>query len=152
MCKSADVKQTSGTGVTRSLHARHAGPDHQVVTVEGGSGAYRKVPCGGCPWVRENVGEFPAQAFVHSANTAYDMATKQFACHESGVRKPQTCAGFLLRGASHNLSVRLKAMKGALDLSNVKEDGRRLFDSYREMAVANGVAPDDPALVHCRDH
>jgi hypothetical protein len=151
MTKSCTPVATKPIAAAIVRRARSAGPEHQVVTVEGGPGAFRKTPCGGCPWVRENTGEFPAQAFVHSANTAYDMASNLFACHESGVCKPQTCAGFLLRGAGHNLSVRLKIMQGALDLAAVKEDGRPLFDSYREMAVSNGVDPAHPALARCRD-
>jgi hypothetical protein len=35
-------------------------------------------------------------------------------CHESGHEKPAICAGFLLRGAVHNLSVRLKFAVGQL--------------------------------------
>ncbi|WP_232457312.1 DUF6283 family protein [Burkholderia ubonensis] len=91
---------------------RAAGPDHQVVTVEGGKGSYRRKPCAKCPWRVDATGEFPADAFRHSAETAYDMATHTFACHEAGARKPALCAGFLLRGADHNLSVRLKMIQG----------------------------------------
>lgn len=30
----------------------------------------------------------------------------------SGAERPATCAGFLMRGAEHNLSVRMKRMNG----------------------------------------
>lgn len=128
---------------------RPAGPNDQVVTLVGGPGSYRRTPCGGCPWVQANQGTFPAEAFKHSAATAYDMSDRKFACHESGCEKPATCAGFLLRGADHNLAVRLDRMKGAI-ADDVHEDGRPLFDGYREMAIANGVPPDDPAIAPCR--
>lgn len=129
---------------------RLAGDDHAVITVEGGDFIARPKPCDGCPWLKSNDGLFPAEAFIHSAPTAYDMATTTFACHESGQAKPQVCAGFLLRGADHSLSVRLHISKGDYKLDDVQDDGRPLHDSYRDMAVANGVHHDDPALAKCR--
>lgn len=130
---------------------RAAGSDHQVVTLQGGKGStYRREPCAKCPWRVDAVGEFPAEAFRHSAETAYDMASHTFACHDSGVRKPALCAGFLLRGADHNLSVRLKRMRGDC-FDDVHDGGHDLHANYRAMAVANGVAPGDPVLDACRD-
>jgi len=128
---------------------RPAGERDQVVTLAGGSGTYRRKPCGPCPWVEENAGDFPAEAFVHSAGTSYDLSTHRFACHESGVGNPATCAGFLLRGAEHNIAVRMDRMTGRIQ-NDVQEDGRTLFDGYREMAIAHGVDPDDPVLKGCR--
>lgn len=89
------------------LKVTPAGDEHQVVTLKSNSKAYRREPCAGCPWRTDNTGEFPAEAFKASANTAYDMSTHRFSCHESGADKPATCAGFLLRGADHNLATRL---------------------------------------------
>lgn len=34
---------------------------------------------------------------------------------------------------------------------DVADDGHELFENYRAMAIANGVAPDDPILAPCRD-
>jgi len=127
---------------TRITHP--AGPDHQVVEVHGTSGAYRRKVCSDCPWRRDAVGIFPTEAFRHSAHTAHDMATHKFGCHQSGTHKPATCAGFLLQGADHNLSVRLARMRG--EMLDVERPDTALFDGYAEMAVANGVDPDDPAL------
>lgn len=131
------------------LEVRPAGDDHQVVTVGADTGAYRRQPCGGCPWRVDQTGEFPAQAFRHSASTAYDMAQNRFSCHESGVKRPATCAGFLLRGADHNLAVRLDYIRGHI-ADDVNDGGHDLHESYRAMAEANGVAPDDPTLKACR--
>ncbi|MBI2770349.1 MAG: hypothetical protein HYX47_12055 [Burkholderiales bacterium] len=129
---------------------RPAGPDHQVVTAEGSSrGGYRRKPCAGCPWRVENDGSFPAEAFRHSAETAYDMSSHVFACHESGVEARHTCAGFLLRGADHNLAVRLGLRSGRYRL-DVTDGGAQLHQDYRAMAIANGVHPDDAALEPCR--
>lgn len=129
---------------------RAAGDLHQVVTVVGGRGSYRKKPCKTCPWKTNMVGEFPAEAFRHSANTAYDMADHMFACHESGSEKPAVCAGFLLRGADHNLTVRLARMQGRIK-NDVVDGGEDLFENYRAMAVANGVGETEEILAPCRD-
>jgi Family of unknown function (DUF6283) len=131
------------------INSRLADADHAVTTVQGGKGSYRKEPCADCPWKTASVGIFPAKAFEHSANTAYDMSTHQFGCHESGTERPATCAGFLLRGAMHNLATRLAWSRGSLK-DDVSDAGHELFDDYRSMAVANGVDPASPALSRCR--
>ena len=127
-----------------------AGRDHQVVTIEGGSGSYRRVVCEECPWRLDQTGKFPPDAFRHSANTAYDQSMHQFACHMSGSEKPATCAGFLLRGSAHNIGFRLAVSEGKIDPLAIQETVP-LHPSYRAMAAANGVPPDDPALERCRD-
>lgn len=127
--------------------------NHQVVTVvKRGTEtlAHRKIPCKDCPWRKDAVGEFPPEAFRISAKTAYDMSLETFGCHSSGSKKPATCAGFLLRGADHNLSVRLAYVTGRLT-EDFDAGGNELFDNYRTMAIANGVDPDDPILAKCRD-
>ena len=139
----------SGRRGARVLRTRRAGENHQVVTVAGGSGLYRRKPCSDCPWRVDATGQFPAEAFRHSAATAYDMATHTFACHQSGSQKPATCAGFLLRGADHNLSVRMGRRGGKY--RDVVDGGHTLHGSYRAMAIANGVDPNDPVLAPCRE-
>ena len=143
------MKTTTKVTDIRPAGLNQFGEDHQVATITGGSGAYRRTPCKRCPWRKDAVGEFPAEAFRHSANTAYDMAEKKFGCHASGQKNPATCAGFLLRGADHNLSVRIMHMEGrGLD---VRDNGLELHDNYRQMAIANGVDEMDPVLKPCRD-
>lgn len=132
------------------LEVRPAGEDHQVVSVQGdGCARYRRKPCDDCPWRVDATGVFPAEAFRHSAATAYDMSDRVFSCHSSGAEKPAVCAGFLLRGADHNLSVRLAQIRG--QQFDVGDGGCELHENYRAMAVANGVDPDDPVLAQCRD-
>lgn len=128
---------------------RAAGDAHQVLTVEGGRRGYCRRPCADCPWRVDATGVFPAEAFRHSASTAYDMADRAFACHQAGAQRPKTCAGFLLRGADHNLAVRLARMRGEIG-DDVRDGGHELHAGYRQMAVANGVDPDDPVLAQCR--
>ena len=77
------------------------------------------------------------------------MATNTFACHTAGADHPAICAGFLMRGADHNLTVRLHRMKGVIS-NDVSDGGHQLHDDYRSMAIANGVDPDEPALNGCR--
>lgn len=123
--------------------------DNQVVTVRSARREKDRTKiCTDCPWrLDAEVGAFPAEAFRHSARTAYDLALTRFACHMSGSENPQTCVGFLLRGAQHNMSVRLNPV----DPDTLDDRGVELYDSYRAMAIANGVDPDDPALAPCRD-
>ena len=137
------------------INARFAGANergelHQVVTVKTKAGCYRREPCPTCPWRPDAVGEFPPEAFRHSAPTSYDQAQSLFSCHESGAKKPATCAGFLLRGATHNLAVRLSFSMGLLK-DDVTDGGVELHPNYRAMAIANGVDPQDPILQPCRD-
>lgn len=77
---------------------------------------------------------------------------QEHAVHEESPGGRGECAGFLLSdSAQHNLIVRLKQRKGALDLAQVKPTkGVRLFRTYRAMAVANGVPADDEVLKPCR--
>ncbi|WP_267122739.1 DUF6283 family protein [Xanthomonas sacchari] len=135
------------------LRIRPAGLDHQVITVQreqDGTARHCKRPCPDCPWRVDAVGKWPAEAFRASAETAYDMATHTFACHSAGTANPRLCAGFLLRGADHNMRVRLDRMHGLLS-DDVDDGGHVLHASYFAMAVANGVPSDDPALQACRE-
>lgn len=133
----------------RFAGANARGEQHRVVRVQGGPCTYRREPCPTCPWRLDAVGEFPAEAFRISAHTAFDQAMESFACHTSGTKRPAICAGFLLRGADHNIIIRLRRMEGRIS-DDVRDGGVELFDSYRAMAIANGVAPNDPILRRCR--
>jgi hypothetical protein len=140
------------------LATRLAGTDHAVHTIEGGGqDIYRRTPCATCPWRLDAVGEFPAEAFRHSANTgmrgvdddaALAEAMHTFACHDSGAAKPAICAGYILRG-EEAIGWRIAVSLGKFDPAQVRTDVA-LFDSYYDMAVANGVPPDDPALKGCK--
>ncbi|MET8848538.1 DUF6283 family protein [Amycolatopsis sp. NPDC004625] len=120
-----------------------------VVTLEAPAGnAYQEKPCPTCPWLLESrVGAFPPEVFRLSAHTTYDQGTRRFGCHASRPDEPLTCAGFLLRGAAHNLAVRMHGP----DIATAVSSDRPLYDNYRAMAIANGVDPDDPVLAPCRD-
>ncbi|AOG03415.1 DUF6283 family protein [Bosea sp. RAC05] len=136
----------------KAVHQADA--NHQVLSLTtevSDRTSFRRTPCRECPW-RSDIpaGAFPAEAFRYSAKTAYDMADSTFACHVSGARKPTTCAGFLLRGADHNLSVRLAIAADRFDPDEVHSGGLELYAGYRSMAIANGVHPDDPAIAPCR--
>jgi hypothetical protein len=112
---------------------------------------HRVTPCEQCPWRRDvPTGEFPVSAYKHSATTSYDLAETTFSCHMAGRDKPATCAGFLLRGADHNLAVRLALFARRYNPLRVHDSGLPLFESYRAMAIANGVSADDPTLAACR--
>lgn len=136
---------------------RLADENHAVITVKGGDGKYRRSPCPTCPWRKDAVGEFPAEAFRLSAATATDgsmilevgdEAFHTFGCHHSGAGKPATCAGYVLNG-DDAIGWRVAHSKGKFDPSKVHSDVP-FFESYYDMAVANGVPPDDPALRGCK--
>lgn len=113
--------------------------------------AYQAKPCAECPW-RTDVapGQFPPKRFIALAETAYDMALVQFACHKSK-RLDIGCAGFVLRGSLHNLGMRFALRDGRLDIDSVSDGGCPLHSNYRSMAIANGVREDHPTLRLCRD-
>lgn len=108
-------------------------------------------PCAECPW-RQDVapGQFTADRFRDLAGTSYDMVEKVFACHKSAEDRPTICAGFLTRGAAHNRTIRLAYAKGQLDPLD-RSGGLPLYSGSRAMAIANGVDPEDIALIPCRD-
>lgn len=113
--------------------------------------SYQASPCAECPWRTDvALGRFPAERFRDLAATAYDMAQVQFACHKSPEGREFGCAGFVLRGATHNLGARLAVRAGRLRLQEIASP-MPLHPSYRAMAIANGVDPDDLALLPCRD-
>ena len=146
-------RKPSGRG--KVVRVRRAGPAHAVVSVRAArkkdeAYRYRREPCAECPWRKDApVGAFPAEAFRISADTAYDQSDRAFSCHMSGAEKAATCAGFLLRGATHNLGIRMRYAFGDIEPGSVTSDVP-LYRSYREMAEANGVDPDDPKLARCR--
>lgn len=104
----------------------------------------RKHPCEECPW-RQDVtpGQFPAERYRQLAVTARDLTRRVFACHKSIEGKEVACAGYLVQ-FPHNLSVRIRG------LQHRPHTTVPLYRDYREMAVANGVDPNDPALAGIR--
>lgn len=107
--------------------------------------AYCKKTCPECPWRKDvPVGKFPPKRFVALAETAYDLSGRVFACHLSPEGKEFACAGFVLQ-AHHNMALRLNRV----DSRTVEATGP-LFETYRDMAVANGVRRSHPALKNTR--
>jgi hypothetical protein len=92
------------------------------------------------------VGIFPAEAFRTSAHTAHDGAMETFGCHMSKPGQPATCAGFLMRHAENNIGVRLAALADRFSWKPDPTCDVPVYPTYREMAVANGVDPEDPCL------
>jgi hypothetical protein len=95
-------------------------------------------------------GVFPPDAFRESAPTAYDGAIKTFGCHMNKVPATATCAGFLLRHGENNIGVRLSISGDRINLDEIEDGGVPIYPSYREMAISNGVAADDPVLDEVR--
>lgn len=103
-------------------------------------------PCANCPWRTDAApGEFAADKYRELAATARDMATAVFTCHKTPTGRERVCAGFLERGADHNLAVRLAYSGKRLEFTD-RSGGLDLHPNYRAMAEANGVDPSDPEL------
>jgi hypothetical protein len=138
--------------MSKVIGRKMAGPDHAVVTIsqppDVGNETHMRSPCAECPWRRANAGSFLAKAFEISTVTATDASTHLFACHMAGKDEPKTCAGFLLsETAVDNLGVRLGRMMGRFEA--LSGDPDELFQTYKQMAVANGVAPNAVCLRGC---
>jgi hypothetical protein len=105
-----------------------------------------QIPCSECPWRRDMPpGRFPPQRYRDLAHTCYDAAMSIFTCHKSPPHQPRACAGFLIRYATHNLIVRMS--RRITDVRSPYE----LHRSYRDMAILNGVDPQDITLRAVRD-
>ena len=142
-----------GEEKNRVFHAGKGanGSDYGVVRINRDTPAtIRRKPCPTCPWRKDALtGAFPAEAFRSSASTAYDASLTTFSCHESGAKKNAICAGFILANSENNMAMRIKFMNGQkIDVSNPEEV--ELYESYRAMAIANGVNPGDPRIAPCR--
>ena len=131
------------------------GNDYGVTRVQGvKKKTARKKPCATCPWRKDaEIGAFPPDAYRSSASTAYDGSLTTFSCHESGKDKPATCAGFLLANADNNLAVRMAMIEGTLNPEEIgNPENVALYESYRAMAIANGVDPNDHRIAPCRSN
>lgn len=135
--------------------------DEWAVTTRAGSNVgtdpqkrFRKRFCKTCPWLKANVGRFPPRAFELSARTSYDIADSMkqgspaFQCHSDPDR---ICAGYIksLNG-HHSLPVRMLAMEVPDIHDQIADPPSEPFDNYYDMAVANGVDPESPAIAKVR--
>lgn len=115
-----------------------------------GTAAAQPKLCAGenvCPWRRDApAGQFPPAVFEHSAPGNRTAGPRgRFGCHSSPPERALLCAGWLLAGADGNTEVVGMMDSGVLARPKLP-DGVELYGSYAEMAIANGVDPDLPAL------
>lgn len=108
----------------------------------------RNTPCPECPWLADaEPGKFTTERYRSLASSARQELGCVFACHMSSDASPIACAGYLAVVGPVSLQVRLMAAQGLVDVSAVAVPADvALYPSYRALAVANGVAPDDPCL------
>lgn len=112
---------------------------------------HRRFPCGPCPWKRDAVpGEFSAERYECLAVTSGNgvaFGAPMFGCHrgEPGTDADLACAGWLAVAGREHPSVRLAVAFGRLpaDALEPGENWPDLYESYAEMAEANGANPDD---------
>ncbi|MFD3970212.1 DUF6283 family protein [Streptomyces cyaneofuscatus] len=115
-----------------------------------GAAAAQPRPCAGdkvCPWRRDApAGQFPPAVFEHSAPGNRTAGPRGgFGCHSSPADRSLLCAGWLLAGADGNSEILERMDSGVLSRPKLPA-GVKLYASYAEMAIANGVDPDLSAL------
>lgn len=102
-----------------------------------------KVQCDECPW-RSDVptGKFPPERYAALADTCRQGWPPQaiFACHKTPEGREQACVGYLLRNGLNNIAVRIAASQARFDPKALEARGP-LYESFREMAIANGFDP-----------
>lgn len=108
----------------------------------------RDTPCPECPWnVKAEKGKFTVERYRSLAGSSKQELCCIFACHMSHEDHPIACAGYLAVCGGTSINVRLMQAYGHIDLERVKiPEDHVLYGSYGELAVANGVDPDDPVL------
>ncbi|MER6684598.1 DUF6283 family protein [Streptomyces olivaceoviridis] len=139
-----------GPGPATVLWQRPGDEEWGVESLVPAEPAAQPRPCSGrqvCPWRRDApAGQFPPQVYVHSApGNRLGGPAGWFGCHSSTAVRPLLCAGWLLAGADGNDAALEMIRTGALPRPELP-DGVQLYNSYAEMAIANGVDPGLPAL------
>lgn len=103
----------------------------------------RTETCAECPWRRDvAVGRFPPERYVSLRETCTQGFNNLFACHKTAEGHETVCVGYLLVDGLNNFRVRLAVIRGQYDPKTLKASGP-LYDSFQEMAMANGVVWDD---------
>jgi hypothetical protein len=99
--------------------------------------------CSACPWRKDvPVGVFPPERFIALAATVKQDFGPVFACHKTTEGQDSACVGYLLTEGTENFNVRIASIRGALDMKKLKSE-YPLYATFKEMALANGVAPED---------
>lgn len=97
--------------------------------------------CDECPWRKDvPVGRFPPERFIQLRRTVKQGFNPLFACHKTFEGRDETCVGYLLVDGDNNWMVRFAASQGHIDRDQLEASGP-LYDSFEQMARANGVKP-----------
>lgn len=112
----------------------------------------RGFPCRECPWQRSaEPGKFPAERYVELVKTCRPdgrgwpplPGSAMFGCHlgDPGTGEDLACAGWLAVEGNNHMGVRLAIAQGRLPMEALQPGPNwpELYDSYEEMAVANGA-------------
>lgn len=111
-------------------------------------------PCTKCPWRRDVASsEFGADRYVDLSCTVgapgreVPVGGPMFACHLSAEDREKACAGWLAVAGWNHLGVRYAVISGRLDPRALApgDDWPQLYESYAEMAEANGALVDGEA-------
>ena len=95
--------------------------------------------CNECPWRKDvPIGRFPPERYIALRRTSEQGMNPLFGCHKTVEGKDVVCVGYLMRDGENNWAVRLAAAYGKFDPQALEAAGP-LYDSFEEMARANGV-------------
>ena len=100
-----------------------------------------KRTCPECPWLRAaTLGKFPPGRYAALEATCRPGGLPSvFGCHMTPEGGERACAGFLLVCGRDNNRVRVAMIRGAFNPAAIEATGP-LYDSFDEMAAANGYA------------
>ena len=116
----------------------------KACAVKTASGFAQTTPCSECPWRKDVApGRFPPERYIALRRTAQQgFGNPIFACHKTTEGRDNACVGFLLVEGDQNFQVRMAVITGRLDYGKLKSP-YPLYESYAELAAANGVEQDD---------
>ena len=99
--------------------------------------------CQECPWRRDvEVGRFPPERYRVLRKTCQQGFNRIFACHKSPEGDEFACAGYLMVEGDNNFRVRIALSRRLYNPDDLVATGP-LYESFAEMARANGYDPDD---------
>lgn len=109
-------------------------------------------PCCTCPWRKSStiggadIPNFNLEMMRGLSNTVGngDAFRPIMACHYSACGAESACIGYVAVEGSENISVRLMAIKGELDLSGIAKECEELdlWESFAEMLEAYEIASE----------
>ena len=105
----------------------------------------KRSPCSSCPWRKDaKLGLWHDDHYREMADSCQRDGHSRMGCHKSTLENFTVCAGWVLVLGYNAIGVRLGHMQGKFDPENdFDAGGLGLYESWEEMAKANGVDTPD---------